>query len=220
MLNNIVDKDGLVSTGLLVFNNGQIKINNVNVFIDPIAHEVAKYIRNNKDLWDIARFRIQEYEPIMARAPIFGVSFEQGLKIISGRKQGIVKSMYQRNDWKNIKGHAVVGSLLTHITYANHCITFEGWQLFDIDGETFYIHGEIDISKEIFTHLDGATMFHPIEDKSKLISHGSKIKGSHYVKHFRLDGAISMDYAIDIMRIYLPLEDLTEEFIVTEETSA
>ncbi len=123
------------------------------------------------------------------------------------------KAMYQRPDWNVIQEHAIVGTLLAHTSSSDSLVEFEAWQILDATTETFYIHAIFDKLTAVLIHLDGATMDHSPEEKSLIAIHGSKIKGSHYTKHFRLDGKFSIEIAEDIMDLYLPLDDLTEEFL-------
>lgn len=220
MIEELKDKDGLLHTKHMELINGRIEVKGCEVFVSPTASRVAEYVFQDAKLWNTARFLVSLKDIIRGRAPVFGVPFERGLQEITNQKRGVVKSIYQRPDWQYLQGHAVVGSLLTHITYSEEVITFEAWQFLDVDGETFYMHGQIDGSRGIFLHLDGAIMYHAPEEKEQVIAHGRKIKGQRYEKHFRLDGEISMSNAVEIMRLYLPLVDLTEEFLETIEKNA
>lgn len=213
MINKIYDDDGLVSTSLFRISNSQIKINGKDFFIDVMAMGVAEYLSEIPTLWELAKFRIQNFRPCMGRASIYGVPFEIGLRRVS-KKDGLIKSLYQRDDSDYVGNHGIVGSLLAHTTYSERCITFEAWQILEIDGsETFYIHCEIDLLNNIVTHIDGARMYHSLDQKLEMIYSGTKIKGDGYTKYFRLDGQIPLKNAREIMTIYLPLDDITEEFI-------
>lgn len=179
----------------------------------PEAKRVVEYLIDNPHIWAGARISASSSHFGIKRAPIFGIPFKSGLKEALSSNSSFNKAMYQRPDWKIIEGHAVVGSLLAHTSSSEDLVEFEAWQLLDATTETFYIHAIFDRRAAELIHLDGATMHHSNEEKSLIVIHGSKIKGSHYTKHFRLDGNFSIKVAEDIMDLYLPLDDLTEEFL-------
>ena len=55
-------------------------------------------------------------------------------------------------------------------------ITLEMWQIPNIEGETFYIHGIFLPSQCRFIHLDGATMYHGITMSTQSIGFSLKVK--------------------------------------------
>lgn len=125
----------------------------------------------------------------------------------------MIKAVYQRKDWQLLQGHAIVGSLVAHTSSSSDLIEFEAWQLLDITSETFYVHLIIRKETGLICHLDGATMHHSPEEKSIIAKDAIKIKGNEYKKHFRIDGNFKINIAEKLMELYMPLEDLTDEFL-------
>lgn len=80
-----------------------------------------------------------------------------------------------------------------------------------------YIHGIFSIKKDCFIHFDGALIFHT-EDDRKLIEQG-KIppKKAKYNKLFLLNCDLEIDLAKEMMSKYLPIEELNQEFGITEK---
>jgi hypothetical protein len=87
----------------------------------------------------------------------------------------------------------------------------EAWEDIGNSTEVFYIHGIMTISSQSFLHLDGASMHFDLESKARLFHKGRKLKGHDYNKHFRLDGCIGLLQACEVVRAYLPIEELTDE---------
>ena len=111
----------------------------------------------------------------------------------------------------------IVATLVAHLSRRDTpdevLLSLEAWEIMSLDAETFYIHGLFSIDKGYFIHLDGATMYHNDLDKRLLFRQGKKVKGYNYSKHFRLDGVLSVNTVKDLARAFLPLEDLTTEYI-------
>jgi hypothetical protein len=115
----------------------------------------------------------------------------------------------------------VVATLVAHLSRRNTpdgvLLSLEAWEIMSVDAETFYIHGLFLIEKGCFIHLDGATMYHDDLGKRLLFQQGKKVKGHNYKKHFRLDGVLDINTVRDLVMAFLPLEDLTTEYILTQQ---
>jgi hypothetical protein len=94
-------------------------------------------------------------------------------------------------------------------------ITLEMWQIPNVDAETFYIHGIFLPIERCFIHLDGATMYHDEKALERLFRQGRKTKGYQKEKFFRLDGRIAVDDVRHLGAAFLPLEDLSAEYLLT-----
>jgi hypothetical protein len=56
-------------------------------------------------------------------------------------------------------------------------------------------------------------MDHSEEEKKTMFNRGTKAMGVNYAKHFRLDGSISTTDVVNIVNAFLPLDDLTPQYM-------
>jgi len=207
------DKDGLLYTKHIRIYDETLFLDGQEIYVTPEAKSVFGYLSTNKYLWEVARISVSNKHIEMTRAPIFGIPFRRGLQEALLNRDILVKAVYQRPDWQLIQGHAVVGSLVAHTSSSSELVEFEAWQIFDMSSETFYVHAIISKGTGLICHLDGATMHHSPDEKAIIAAYGKKIKGNAYKKHFRIDGSFQIHVAEKLMELYLPLDDLTEEFL-------
>lgn len=216
-------KDGLFSTVNLRWHAECLYLSPLNreVYVEPRVQGVTEYLRPRPHLWDIAQIELHLQSVSLRGAPIFGVPFDIALDLLSRDHpaQFIVKSMYQRLDSEHLSAinAGVIGTLVVHLSRPRQnddLITLEAWEVMNIDGaETFYIHGQFSANDHCWKHLDGATIYHDEIEKATLLQHGRKVKGSGYKKRFRLDGEFDTEDVRNIVRAFVPLDDLPEEYL-------
>jgi hypothetical protein len=228
-LESYVTEDNLVPTSHLQWKDGCLYLENSHeqVYVEPRVQRVFDYLRDRKDLWEVAQIKVHTDEYGLLGAPIFGVPFDVALSLLSeyNSSQSIVKSMFQRTDDKSLFDArlGVVATLVAHLSRSRPntadevLLSLEAWEIMNVDAETFYIHGLFSIEKRCFIHLDGATMFHDDSGKQFLFQQGNKVKGYNYRKHFRLDGVLDINTVKDLVTAFLPLEDLTTEYVLTHQ---
>lgn len=225
-LNSYVTEDNLVPTCHLQWKGECLYLKNgqEQVYVEPRVRGVVDYLKNRKDLWTVAQIKVHLHEIDLKGAPIFGVPFDIALSLLSSynSSQSIVKSMFQRMDGKSLFDArlGVVATLVAHLSRRKNTpdeilLSLEAWEIMSLGEETFYIHGLFSVEKGYFIHLDGATMYHDDLGKRSLFQQGKKVKGYDYRKHFRLDGVLDIDTVADLVIAFLPLEDLTTEYILT-----
>lgn len=223
-LSDYLTKDGLVKTVNLRWVADALYLSPLDqeVYVEPRAQAVAEYLKLRPSLWDIAQIELQLNSVSLRGAPIFGVPFDVALDQLTRytAAQSIVKSMYQRLDseYLSVNNAGVIGTLVVHLSRTweidRLMITLEAWEVMNMDqAETFYIHGRFSATDHCWKHLDGATMYHNKSEKELLLQHGNKVKGSGYRKHFRLDGEFGTEDVRSIVRAFVPLDDLTEEYL-------
>ncbi len=207
------DKDGLIYSKYIQRDRGKLFLGEREIYITPEAKSVFRYISANNNLLHASRISVNDKHITMKGAPIFGIPFRRGLQEALMTKKSHLKAVYQREDWQLIQGHAVVGSLVAHTSSSLDLVEFEAWQILDITSKTFYIHAIISKETGLICHIDGATMHHSPKEKNIIAAYGKKVKGTGYKKHFRIDGSFQINIAEDLMELYLPLDDLTDEFL-------
>lgn len=208
-----LDNEGLLPLKDLTYSSGRIFCGDQEVFVEPNVRFVFDYLIDNESLKNISKIRFFEHHTGIKRAPIYGVPFIEAfnkIKFFDNRK---IQSSYQRTDWAEKAKFGVIGTLVAHIEKIEHCIKFECWELFNVDSDIFYVHGEIDLNDEVFTHLDGATIFYTKEEMDKLMYQKSISRGVKKDKLFRLDGKVSFAEGRNILNMFLPLEDLSCEYL-------
>lgn len=224
-LNDYISDEGLVPSSSLKWNGDQLRLpSGETVWVEPKARDVAAILRERPDLWEITKIRVSSTHWISARAPIFGVPFDVALhKLLNIRRlrDRPIKSMFQRVDAHDLESKGVVATMVAHLSFdsgaAGPEITLEMWQIPNVDAETFYIHGIFLVNDRCFVHLDGATMYHDTDAIERLFRHGRKTKGHQKEKYFRLDGSITIDDVRKLGSAFLPLEDLSTEYLLTQQ---
>ncbi|TKF13688.1 hypothetical protein FCV43_19910 [Vibrio genomosp. F6] len=213
MLQSKVDKEGLVPLTEISCSGGKLFCGQQEVYVDPNATSVFDGLISSDRLTAISKIRCLERDIRMKRAPIFGVPFIEAFKKIQSLGDTRVQSSYQRADWTELSKVGVVGTLVAHIEKIEHCVKFECWELFNLDSDLFYVHGEIDLESGVFTHLDGATIYYSKDEIEALMYRHIVSRGVKQDKLFRLDGSFSFEEGHAIMQKFLPLEDLSCEYL-------
>ena len=183
------------------------------VFVEPCVRSVFNYLIEIDSLKKISKIKFHERDIRIKRALVYGVPFVEAFNKIRSSDSSKIKSSYQRSDWTEVGKSGVVGTLVAHIEKLEHCIKFECWELFNVDNDIFYVHGEIDLKKDVFTHIDGATIYYTKEEIDKLMYQSSISRGVKKDKLFRLDGEIPFSDGSNILNMFLPLEDLSCEYL-------
>ena len=224
-LNDYITDEGLVPTASLKWDGDQLRLaSGDKVWVEPKAVDVAAILRERPDLWQIAKLRVSSTHWIGGRLPLFGVSFDLALqKLLALRRphENPVKWVARRMDAPYLESNraGVVASMVAHLSFDRSAtgaeITLEMWQIPNIEAETFYIHGIFLPTESCFVHLDGATMYHDENTVEQLFTDGRKIKGYQKEKYFRLDGRIAVDDVRLLGAAFLPLEDLSTEYLLT-----
>ena len=94
-------------------------------------------------------------------------------------------------------------------------LVLEGWQWIE-GAETFYFHSILSEDASTVTHIDGALVtFVSQADALKHFWEGRKFKGEYYEKYFRVDETIAIGHAIELVRRFLPCDELVEEYFQT-----
>lgn len=222
-LHDLLTSDGLVPCSSLTLEDGELLLreSRLTVYAEPLAIGVLEYLKCHQHLWECAQIRVGTNKVDIRRAPVFGVPFEKALSLLRQDRchETIIKSMFRRDDASSIVASniGILGDLVAHASRVREDddlrITLEAWELTNIDAESFYIHGIFSTTQNAWIHLDGATINHSSEEKLLIFRQGRKAKGSNYVKHFRLDGFLSTNDVINTANAFLPLDELTSEYM-------
>ena len=217
----LVTKDGLIKTiHIKKMNNGTFQLSNKEISVVPHWRIYGLFnliIQKNK-LWKQAAFRLSSGSSTVGRAPIFGVPFAEAIK--QALIKGEMKSVYYLP--KKDPSSGFYSQLFVRINTKkennNDLFIVEAWEWIGQGEEVIYIHMIISQSSFIVIHLDGAVLEYNSQlDISEIFYSGRKKKSEIYTKYFRLDGEILMDDAFEIIKEFLPIEELTEEYFVSNE---
>src|SRR5262249_32892155 len=89
----------------------------------------------------------------------------------------------------------------------------ESWEWIGQGIEVFYAHMILAPDANTVYHLDGAVVkFESDCEIASIFQTGNKHKGCEYEKYFRLDGEISFENAIELIRAFFPVEELIDEY--------
>jgi hypothetical protein len=208
--------EGLISTKYITVNQNKMLIDGEEVTEVKELRNLVSYLKNNNYLWQNLKLKLEKNKyTSSSSAPIVGVSFDKALEIIISKKQNPVSPRF-RLDMEYSRS-AIYGTLFADFRKNDREIVFQLWQIFhlnkeDINIPTSYIHGIFDIQGECFTHFDGALIFHSPDDRKSIENGLIPPKKAPYYKLFRLDCRIEKDIAKEMMSIYLPIEELNDEF--------
>ena len=232
-LDMYVNEEGLVPSSSLQWDQGQLRLieSGEKVWANPVIRSIADILREREDLWKMAQLRVETYDTMLMRAPIFGVPFDvalrQLLSVRNGRrKESLIKSLFQRIDGEDLEYDrmGVVATMVTHLSRYTGThgieIQLEAWQIPNIEAETFYLHGIYTLERDCFYHLDGATIYHHPDLKEQLFREGRKVKGYNKQKYFRIDGHLGIEDVYSLSKAFLPLEDLATEYMRLQEEAA
>ena len=180
------------------------------------------YLKENSYLWKNLKLKLEKKKyTSSSSAPIVGVSFDKAIEIIISKEQNPISPRFRLD--LEYSESSICGTLFSNFRKNKEEINFELWQIYhldkeDIDIPTNYIHGIFDIKQDCFIHLDGALILHT-EDDRKLIEQGLiPPKKAPYCKLFRLDCNLNKDLVKEMMSLYLPIEELSQEFGITQKT--
>jgi len=215
LINQYEDEDGLISTQYIVIRENKLFIDNIEVEEIFELHNLVAFIRKYPFLWENLKLKLEKKtRTVRSSAPIVNIPFDKAIDLIISGKRNL--SPRFRIDIEYSK-NAIFGILLANFKKVNSQIYFQLWQIYridqnDIDIPTNYIHGIFDIQENCFIHFDGALIMHDEESRRKIEQGIIPEKNFPYLKLFRLDCRIEKDIAKTMMAIYLPVEELNEEF--------
>ena len=186
-------------------------------FPAPEIIGVLELIVPNQQLWTVARIRVLPTEWRQKRLPIFGPSFRKAISVAVAK--GFAKSRFALTDPARLAGKGLVADLIVHLTRivehkGSSTLQVEAWEPVGRDGEVFYVHGMFSEETLTFTHLDGAIIWFAVNDIDRLVNEGRKLKGLKYEKQFRFDGHVAADVAFGVVRSFLPVSELVDEYLV------
>lgn len=195
--------------------NNNFWFDDVRVSPNSSSKPVADYLHNKNDLWMNASIRVVSGLGITGRAPLYGVNFQKAVN--EALKKGFIKSQFYLPAKVN---DIYYSNLLLHVNRRKESngsiIQLQAWQYcIDLE-EVFYIHAESKDFNFTVHHLDGAKIYMHKSDVAQLFTIGNKIKGDHYEKQFRLDGNIPIKDFYEIIKRYLPIEELVNEAFEVE----
>jgi hypothetical protein len=207
-------KDGLIPANKLK----QVKISNTSlafeldgklVFPDPRIRSIVSYLLST-NYWSNAALRIIGDRLQENRLPIYGVSFSQALEI--ALRERFSKSLfYVPNPDKYVQNGFLADMVVTLKTQDRKIVELEMWQQCKDLEYVFYVHGLLDEQNKTFSHLDGSIIYYEPFDKQILFKEGKKPKGRKQ-KYFRVDDCIQFEVAFDLIRLFLPIEELVDEY--------
>ena len=224
-LDDYISDEGLVPASSLKWEGDQLRLTSGDrVWVEPKGSGVVTILRERPDLWQIAKLRLCSTHWVGGSLPLFGVPFDVALRkmlAIQRPNENPVKWVARRMDASYLESNraGIVASMVAHVSFDRSAtgteITLEMWQIPNIEAETYYIHGIFLPSQCCFVHLDGATMYHDEDAVELLFAQGKKTKGYQKEKYFRLDGLIAVDDVRKLGAAFLPLEDLSAEYLIT-----
>lgn len=210
-------KEGLISTKNISFDNEIMMIDNIEVEEIFELRQLVNYLKENQKLWNITFLLIQEKTYISrSSAPLINITFDKALDIILKESKLKNESLFRID--KEYSQNQIGGTLFACFERKKLEIHFQLWQIYHINNEhidvpTHFIHGIFDIDKLYFTHFDGALIEHSKKYRDIIESGKIPPKTGNYSKIFRLDGKIDIKQAKEMMSIYLPFNELTNEFL-------
>lgn len=225
-LHELLTDEGLIPTSYLKWRGSELFMgDSTRVYVEPSIRGVVEFLRQRPVLWKAAQIRVVPARVYQKRAPVFGVPFDVALSQLKRQEpgKGIIKSMYKRIDEEAVRHDewGVLATLVAHVSRRRKepdLLALEAWECLDLaDGDTFYFHGILSRSTGCFIHVDGSTMYHGPDAKALLFQHGCKVRGAAKKKHFLIDGVVQLTEVRDLAREFLPLEDLTCEYVLERE---
>lgn len=217
-LESLRDDDGLVPVSALMIDsanprNLSLKSCGKQVYLEPRIFGVADIILGRPDLWEMAKIRVSSEKRGLKGAPVYGITFKKALAKLESLCSGsVLKSRYTVTDEQTLRDNGFCATLVAHLQKKTNYIQIEAWQYISEDSFTSYLHGTTKNTSGPFTHFDGATIRHSVAEQESMFVHGSKEKGSEYLKQFRLDGEISLHDVIVLAEAFLPNEKLAIEY--------
>lgn len=210
-------EDGLIPCKCLLIRCGPEGYNlafaddpDVEVFPIPESDFVTHALVGRPDLWDQAAIRLTYHPSIWGSAPLFGVPFLRAVEIA-------VKEGYQKSKYFLPEAHLDGGyeSLLLHLRKVDDkrgkLLQLEAWQYKPGNEFAHYLHAMSPDFQSQIVHLDGATIRYSGRDLDTLLLESKKVKGTHYQKHFRLDGQASINDMHTLATAFFPGQQLYNE---------
>ena len=213
------DKDGLILTKDILFNeNGIMIVDNIEMEEIVELQNLVSFLKEKRHLWNNSRLFLQKKRySSKSAAPIHYISFDQALDLILNQKKETSQTRFRID--KEYSRDEIGGTLFADFRKDENEINFQLWQIYHINNEyieipTHFIHGIYNTDEEYFKHFDGALISHNKEYRDKIEQGIIPPKDSdNYMKLFRLDGIITNEEAKEMMSIYLPIEELNQEFL-------
>ncbi len=216
------DSDGLISTSKITVSQGKMLLADEEVVEVRELGNLVLFLRDNDYLWKNLKLKLEKKKNIStSSAPIINIPFDKAIEIIISKKQNPVSPRFRLD--LEYSESSICGTLFSNFRKNKETINFELWQIYHLDNEdieipTNYIHGIFDIENDCFIHFDGALIYHSQKDR-ELIEQGKiPTKKALYCKLFRLDCNLDKDLVKKMMSIYLPIEELSQEFGISQKT--
>lgn len=214
------DKHGLVPTSKLeIFGKNAMPglrlraHRDIEVFPHYLLRRVLPLLQANRALWDNAAIDVNTGRAIVGRIPVFGVPLLKAFK--EARKSGRQKSRFAILPVNSLSHRGFYADLMLQVhgdlQGDNLESTIEIWQSIQNVRDVYYGHAIASADGATVKHLDCATQRFSEDDKRLLFSKARKRKGESYTKHFRVDGELPLRTALNLMRAYFPVEELTDE---------
>jgi len=221
--NNFADKDGLFSVNDLRFDmdiNGNYTfwfhkaLPNQVFYPSPHIKPILSMLLEEKTNLNVS-IKVVSSELGLKRICIYGVPFES--VVTKALHNGeTIKSRFTLTNPESYEGVGLVTDLIVHVTSfiinRERRLTVNSWTPLGDDGEVFYIHAHYWPDRQLFSHLDGAVIRFLPEEVKSLVDKGLKIKGQAYEKQFRMDGSITAKEAYQVVRLFLPGEEIVDEY--------
>ena len=212
---NCVDEEGLISTSCIQIKNNKMFINNIEV---EEVFELKKFIQLVKTdfyIWKNLKLKVQEKKnTCRSSAPIVNIPFDKAIELIISGKRSVSPRFRIDIEYSKDK---IFGILFANFRKNNELIDFQLWQIYRLDDKTMdiptnYIHGIYNSKENVFIHFDGALILHDENARQEIEKGCIPEKRYPYTKLFRLDCNIEKEIAKKMMNVYLPVEELNEEF--------
>jgi hypothetical protein len=177
-----------------------------------IGRVVEMLIKDNA-LWQGSAIDVTAMPTIIGRVTVFGVPLKRAFH--EARKRGLQKSLFVLRPEAFDPQMGFPADLLFYVASnpkdGPEISEMQVWE--DVRGteEVFYGHAILSSSSETVHHLDCATIHFSACQKKELFNQGRKVKGQSYRKHFRVDGSFPLQYALELMRAYFPVDELLNE---------
>jgi hypothetical protein len=219
-IHKLEDSDGLIATSEITICQDSMLLKNEEVIEVRELTNLVSFMKANDYLWQNLKLKLEKKKNTSrSSAPIINISFDKAIEIIISKKQNPVSPRFRLDlEYSN---NSICGTLFANFRKNGDEINFELWQIYhlnkeDINIPTNYVHGIFNIKQDCFIHFDGALIYHT-EDDRQLIEQGKiPSKKADYYKLFRLDCNLNKDLVKEMMSIYLPIEELNEEFAIVQ----
>jgi hypothetical protein len=218
LLPALSNQDGLLPiSALLIEADGLLKLRvDPSVEIRPHSRVrgPARILINEPNFWPKASIRVEAGKSIevVSRAPVRGVPFQKAVEIVL--REGEHKSTFWiPNQDSGFFYATLVTRLRRQKSKRGSELVLEAWQWIGEGIEVNYAHMILNGDASQVLHIDGALVYFSCEsDARSLFLTGVKNKGESYEKYFRVDGELSLDDAVLLIRAYFPIEEMVNEY--------